>query len=257
MEQNKKLVVANWKMNPGTIVDAEKLFFGIKDKASKMRNVQTVICPPFVYLSELFQFYTGQRIAFGAQDVFWETNGAYTGEISANQLVSIGARYVIIGHSERRALGETDEMVNKKVHVALKAGLLIIFCFGERERDESAAYIQFLHDQLINGLYGVSKNQLQKVVVAYEPIWAIGKAAHEAMQPDDVHEMVIFIRKVLAHMHDAKTAQQVPVLYGGSVEPNNASAIFTRSEVSGFLIGHASLKAAAFNDILETVNKFS
>jgi len=137
MAKMKKIVVANWKMNPPTLKEAEKLFNGIKKKVSKIAHVETVICPPFVYLLELALYYSGSKIKFGAQDVFWEEKGARTGEISALQLVSIGADYVIIGHSERRALGETNEEVNKKIKAALKAELRVIVCVGEQERNDN------------------------------------------------------------------------------------------------------------------------
>ena len=249
------IVVANWKMNPKNSADAKKLFTGVKDVAARLQNVKTVICPPYVFLPVLTQLYKGKRITFGAQDVFYEQHGAYTGEVSATQLSSSGAAYVIIGHSERRALGEDSETVNHKVRSALAAGLNVILCIGEKNRDAHALYLTFLQEQLGSALVGVTRAQLAQLLIAYEPIWAIGKRAEDAMKPQDMHETVIFIRKVLTKLYDKQRAVSVPVLYGGSVEPQNTSALLARGEISGFLVGHASLVPEEFCDILRTADK--
>lgn len=250
----KKIVVANWKMNPTTLVEAEKLFDGVKKKASRLSNVQTVLCPPFVYLTELFVTYSGNKIKFGAQDVFWEEKGARTGEISPLMLKSIGVEYSIIGHSERRELGEDNDMVHKKVLAALKAGLYVVLCVGEKERDDNALYLSFLKEELQSALIGVSKNQLNNIIIAYEPIWAIGKGAKAAMQPSDIHEMSLFIKKILVEKYGKSLGLKVPILYGGSVVPTNVETMFSRGAVNGFLVGGASLDVDSFDFILKHVN---
>lgn len=250
----KRLVVANWKMNPETSSEAVKLFEGIKGGASKLKNVDTVIAPPFVFLPAVAQKYRGNKIAFAAQNVSQEKNGSYTGEISVAMLKDLNVDYVIVGHSERRAIGETNEMVNKKIKMALTNGLSAILCIGEHERDSSAEYLSFLKEELTVGLQSISKAQLKHLVIAYEPLWAIGKSKDDAMRPEQVHEMVIFIRKILVEQFGKPAAMAVSVLYGGSVEAENAEELLKHGEVSGFLVGHASLQAKSFNEILKITN---
>jgi len=251
----KKTIVANWKMNPNTLGEAEKLFNAIKKKSNKIRSIETVICPPFVYLSELALYYSGSKIKFGAQDVFWEEKGSRTGEVSPLMLKSVGADYCIIGHSERRELGESNEQVSKKVKVALKAGLRVIICVGESERDERATYLSFLKEELQSAFSGVSSKQLKNIYIAYEPIWAIGKSSKEAMQPSQVHEMSLYVKKLLVEKYGKKIALEVPVLYGGSVDSKNVEALFKRGDVDGFLIGRASLDAEMFSEMLQIISK--
>ena len=255
MNKNKKLIIANWKLNPTTLKDAKKLFTDIKKVASKTQKVQTVICPPFVYINELSKMYAGHRIEIGAQDVFWEDRGSYTGEVSPAMLKNVGAKYVIIGHSERRALGESNDDVNKKMITALKAGLNVILCIGESKRDSQALYLKFLTQELESAFEGVHKKYLNNITIAYEPIWTIGKTAGDAMSPHKMHEMYIFIRKILTEVFDKKAASDVPVIYGGSVEPENAQELLAYGEIDGFLVGHASLDADEFNKILKIANE--
>jgi|TARA_Y100000310_G_scaffold162451_1_gene162419 triosephosphate isomerase len=250
----KKIVIANWKMNPSTLAEAKKLFIGVKKRAGRLKGVETVICPPDVYLTELRKFYIGQKINFGAQDVFWKTEGSYTGQINAEQLTSVGASYCLVGHSERRAFGDTNEIVNKKIHELIKKKFTVVLCIGEDERDTHGRYLRFLREELAQGLKDVSKSDLKKIVIAYEPIWAIGKSAGDSMKSEEIHEMVIFVRKVLTELYDEKLARSVRVLYGGSVEKDNAHDLISGTEISGFLVGHASLDADNFNTILETVD---
>src|SRR3989338_6037574 len=163
MIKNKKLIVANWKMNPTTLAEAKKLFENIKKTASKVKNIQTVICPPSVYLSELGKLYSGRRIALGAQDVFWEKKGAYTGEQSSKMIKDIGAKYVIIGHSERRERGETNEMVNKKIITSLEEGLNVILCIGEKVRDLQALYLKFLEEEIRSACKSLTFSPIHKI----------------------------------------------------------------------------------------------
>lgn len=253
MAQAKKIVIANWKMNPPTSAEAKKLFGGIKRKVSSIRGVQTIVCPPFVFLTELTQSYSGSKISFGAQDVFFEQKGSFTGEVSAAMLTSVGAQYVIIGHSERRALGEDNEDIAKKVKAALKEGLRIILCIGEHERSEDGAYLSFLKEELITALSGVSQKDISKCIIAYEPIWAIGKSAKDAMQPRSVHEMSIYIRKILTEKYNKQKALTVPILYGGSVGPTNVEALAERGAINGFLVGGASLDPESFAFVVKSM----
>ena len=248
MKKEKILVVGNWKMNPETANKAKEIFRGIKAETKDLKNTKIVVCPPFVYLSDLEKMNDGSVI-LGAQDMFWEKSGPFTGEISAQMLEKEG--YVILGHSERRGLGETDEMVSKKVISAIKAHLHPILCLGEKIRDEHGEYLHFLRNQIINSLGKLPKTYLSKLVIAYEPIWAIGQA--EAMKPADIHETSLFIKKVLAEIYKQKTILSIPVLYGGSVSADNAKEIITLGEVQGLLVGRESLAPKKFGELLKAV----
>lgn len=243
-------------MNPKSFKEAKKLFLDIKETASRGQKTQTVICPPSVFISELGKLYSGHRIAFGAQNIFWENNGAYTGELSSEMVKSAGARYVIIGHSERRELGETNKDVNKKIISALKSGLYAILCVGERNRDSQALYLQFLKEELESALFGVSKNNLKNLIVAYEPIWAIGKTKDNAISPYQMHQMYIFIRKTIMELYGKNIAINLPIIYGGSIESGNTRGLLAQGEIDGFLVGHTSLVASEFNKILKITNSF-
>jgi len=251
MKKGKKIVIANWKMNPPTLAEAKKLFAGIKKTTGRSAGVQTIICPPFVYLTELSKNYSGSKIAFGGQNVFWESGGARTGEISPPMLKSTGAEFVIIGHSERRVQGEDFKIVHKKVRAALKEGFRVVLCIGERERDQEATYLSFIKEELESALSGVSSKMLSRVIIAYEPIWAIGKAAKGAMEPQELHEMTIFIKKILTEKYGRVHALKVPILYGGSAEPANVEALITKGMADGFLVGRASLQADSFGFIVK------
>lgn len=251
----KRLIVANWKMHPTRFADAKKLFLAIKKTASTLQGVQTVIAPPSVFLARLSALYKGHRIAFSSQDTFWENEGSFTGEVGALMLKDSGATYVIVGHSERRALGDTNKRVEKKVLSACQAKLSVILCIGEPERNHnSGAHLDFLKEQITTALSGISQKELSNIIVAYEPIWAIGKSDEDAMKPHELHETVLFIKKVIAEKHGKSFAMKVPVLYGGSVESKNTQSLLTEGEVDGLLVGHASLEAKHFSEIITIAN---
>lgn len=252
MKKNKLLIVANWKMNPDSADKAKEIFLETQEVARALKGVKVVVCPPFVYLSELEKL-NDSNIILGAQDVFWEKEGSFTGEISAGMLAQEG--FVILGHSERREFGETDQMVSKKIISAIKSGLKPILCIGEKERDEHGEFLHFLRGQIINSLGKLSKKYLAKLIIAYEPVWAIGKKEDEAMKPSDIHETSIFIKKVLAEVYDSKTALSVPILYGGSVTHKNAKEIIGLGEVQGLLIGRESLNPKKFGELLKNVDQ--
>ena len=253
MKKVKSLVVANWKMNPETIEKAKEIFRGTKAVVKDLKNTKVVICPPFVYLSDLEKI-NDSKILIGAQDMFWENAGSFTGEISPIMLKKEGEGYVILGHSERRELGETEEMIAKKIASAIKAGLIPILCIGEKERDIHGEYLHFLRKQIINSLGKLPKRFLAKLIVAYEPIWAIGKSEEEAMKPTDLHEMTIFIKKILVELYGQAVGMTVPVLYGGSVNHNNAKDILVHGQVQGLLIGRESLNPKKFGELLKEVD---
>jgi triosephosphate isomerase len=255
MQKKKRLIVGNWKMNPWKIEDARKIFDGVKKEAGKLSHVQTVVCPPFVFLSDLSKRVSGHRVVLGAQDMFPEMEGAYTGEVSPLMISSVGAKYVIIGHSERRALGESDEMINKKILAALKMGLVAVLCVGEKGRDAGSEYFSFIKNQIETALAKVQKRSLANIVIAYEPIWAIGVKATGADTPSDFVEITIFIRKTLSDMFDRSMAHSVPVLYGGSVNEGNAESFLKEGEADGLLVGRASLDPKKFITILKIAEK--
>lgn len=251
MARTSRIIVANWKMNPETLPEARRLFARIKKASARTRNVRTIIAPPIVFLADLALSYGGVCVSFAAQDVFFERKGSHTGEVSVPQVASVGAQYVIIGHSERRARGEENDEVHKKVKAALSGGLSVILCVGERERDEDGDYLSFITEEISSALRKVRKEELKQIVIAYEPIWAIGKTARDAMKPSDMHEMSLFIRKILAGLYDRAAASRPRILYGGSAEPANVKALLAEGEVDGFLVGHASLDAESFKAILK------
>ena len=250
----KKLVIGNWKMNPQTADKAVSLFEGIKI-TTKLKDVDVVVAPPYIYIDELALGYKGSKIAFGAQDVSFEESGAFTGDISAGMLKDVGVSYVIVGHSERRAGGETNQDVQKKVAAVLAAKMRPVLCIGESERDKDADYLAFLREEIVSALGELSPKELKKVVIAYEPIWAIGKGASAAMDAHSLHQMVVFVRKVLTETFDAKIAKAIPILYGGSVKAENSEELIAEGEIDGFLVGGASLDPENFGGILETVEK--
>lgn len=250
-----KLVIANWKMEPQTASDAAKLARATAKKARTLQNVRTVICPPFVFLQGLKKATDNAWCLLGAQDVFWEERGSHTGGISAFMLEDARVKYVILGHSERRALGETDEIVNKKIRTALAHGLTAILCVGEQARDTQGVYLAFVENELRQALVKVSKDALSRVVVAYEPVWAVGPKATRADTPAELFEMIIFIRKIVSKIYGTDAAHKIQVLYGGSVDDRNAEGFLAKGHADGLLVGRASLDARKFGMILEVAEK--
>lgn len=242
------LIIGNWKSYVEKKEDAKKLLANAKRIAGKTRH-KIVIAPPAPFLALL----SGDKRALvktSAQDISETTVGASTGEVSASVIKDAGATYVIIGHSERRARGETDALISQKVIRALSVGLIPVVCVGEKERDVNAGYLQVLRAQLDAVFSKLTPKDRAKVVVAYEPVWAIGKTAKDAAAPRDVAEMMLYIKKVLAPYG----AEKAVVIYGGSVESANAKALMKEGGVGGFLIGHASADAKMFSALVSEVS---
>jgi len=242
------LIIGNWKSYVEDKEGAKALMAATKRAAMRSRH-KIVVAPPFPFVGMLA---TDKRakVQVAGQDVSDATLGASTGEVSATALKQSGAAYAIIGHSERRARGETDALIADKVVRAISAGLIPVVCVGEKERDANAQYLGHLRAQLESALAKLQPKERAKVVIAYEPIWAIGKSAADAAVPRDVAEMMLYIKKVLAPLG----VQKPIVLYGGSVEPSNVVALAKEGGVGGFLIGHASADAKAFSAIVKAVS---
>lgn len=243
------LIVGNWKMNPATLGNARKLFLDIRERIGKrVENVQVVIAPPVPFISEFRELSPTGRIALGAQDVSHEEGGAHTGDVSVSMLKSVGVSHVIVGHSERRAGGETDKEIAQKMREVLAGKLTAILCVGESKRDKQGSYFTVVERQLISALADVAPAHVKNLVVAYEPVWAIGTGKDAA--PEDVEEMKLFIQKILADRFGRTSISKVEILYGGSVTPKNAAELLELGKVDGFLVGGASLRARDFAEII-------
>lgn len=247
----KKLVVGNWKMNPQTTEEAKKIARDVKRGVKNMKKTQTVMCPPFVYLPSLSGT-VSNTLMLGTQDAFYEEFGAFTGEVSFSQIHQFKTSFVIVGHSERRFRGESNEEINKKVRVVVGAGMTAILCLGESVRDQHGDYLSFIREQIISGLKDISKKSVDHIVVAYEPVWAIG--AKSAMTPREIHEMYIFIKKVLKEIF-GPISEGIRILYGGSVNTENAGNIMKEGFVNGLLVGRDSINPKNFVEIVKQVEK--
>lgn len=241
------LVVANWKCNPQTLKEAKQLFNSVKNlPRSDLGKVEVVICPPFVYLSSLNLQDSGLKL--GAQDCFWEQKGPFTGKISVLMLKDLGVEYVILGHSEVRALGETDSQINRKLKTALDRGLKPILCVGEKEKTSKTTPII---EQLRAAVSGIRKEKLQNILIGYEPVWAIGSGNP---CPVSRAKMVkIAIDRALKEFFGSEIKDQIPVLYGGSVDSEIAKRYIVEGQMQGLLVGGASLEPKEFTKIVKSV----
>ena len=251
----KRFVVGNWKMYIQSEEEATKFAVTLRRKARSIPGVDVFLAPPFTLLPAVAKVLESAPIEVGAQTISAFTESKHTGDISGAMLKNFGASFVIIGHSERRAQGETDMLVREEILRASEAGLAPILCIGEREREEGGGHFTRIQEQLSSALMNLPPKAAKKLIVAYEPVWAIGKSAADALQAEDLEEMVIFIKKNLAEILDRKTALKIPILYGGSVEAENASELITKSGVSGFLVGHASTNIDSFLSIIQSCKK--
>jgi len=240
----RKIIIAgNWKMHK-TNEEAEKLARGLLEVVKPRDNVKMVLCPPFTALERVSKVIEGSFIELGAQNLFYEKEGAYTGEISPLMLKSVGCRYVIIGHSERRKyFKETDELINRKIRSAIQEGLIPIFCVGEtlEERERGKAQV-VVERQVREGLKDIDREG--EVVIAYEPVWAIGTG--RTATPETASQMHKFIRAIIGEIWGEVKAQEITILYGGSVKPENIDSLMSQDEIDGVLVGGASLDVNSF-----------
>ena len=250
MDLRRPLIAGNWKMfktGPEAVETADRL---VKLLSTTM-DVDVMIAPPFTALAPVSDMLKNTRIFLGAQNFFWEEEGAYTGEISTSMLVSAGCRYVIVGHSERRQyFGETDDTVNKKIKAALKKDLIPVLCIGESEMErDSKETFSVLDRQVRKGLKGFSADEMESLVIAYEPVWAIGTG--KTATADQAQEVHLFLRAMLGKKFGDKLAKSIRILYGGSVKSDNIKELMTMPDIDGALIGGASLEPETFSKIVQ------
>jgi len=246
----KSLLIANWKMNPATFKDARKLFDATKKVGDSAPNVSIVVAPPALYLRELKGAYRGKKLAFAVQHAHAEASGSFTGEVSLAQAKQAGASYAIIGHAERRAMGETNDDTRAQVAAALALSMTPILCVGEKERTPASEYFNFIKEQLKVGLSEVQVPKLSRVIIAYEPVWAIGTAT--PMSSRDMHEMAIFIRKTIVGLLGEK-GMLVKILYGGSIDASSAPDMLVHGDVAGLLVGRASTTTQSITELVRAI----
>lgn len=246
----KPIIAGNWKMNK-TVGEAQELIRALKGKVANVTDVEIVVAPVFTALSAVAKAIKGSSIKLAAQDMYWEAEGAFTGEVSPLMLKDVGCQYVIIGHSERRTyFSETNETVNKKVKAAHAHSLKPIVCVGERlEERESGITKDVIRDHVVNGLAGITEEQILSTVIAYEPVWAIGTG--KTATPEQAQEVHEFIRGLLVEIYSSDVAEGVQIPYGGSVKPGNIAQLMAQPDIDGGLIGGASLDADSFAQIVK------
>jgi len=249
MKKTTPLIVGNWKLNPATLKEAVKLSTEVTKKVKKTTEASVAVAPPHVYLEEVRKKIAKSTVKLAAQNVSTENMGPFTGETSVLQLKDLGVEQVIIGHSERRAMGESDVEVQTKTLAVLKQRLTPIVCIGEKSRDNKGDFFNLVEEQIRSLGKVLNGVQIKKVVIAYEPIWAIGTG--DTATKEDVKEMQLFIVSVLSKIYSRSIAKKVCLLYGGSVKPNNAKELYEEGGMNGFLVGGSSLKADDFWAIVE------
>jgi len=245
----KKVIAGNWKMNMN-LHQSQKLVSEIINGLGKDNKVEVILCPPFTSLNEVNFLLKGTPVKLGAQNMYYEESGAYTAEISADMLKSVGCEYVILGHSERRVIfNESDELINKKMKTALAKELKPIFCIGELlEQRESGETMKVVSSQIEKGLEGITAEQMKNVIIAYEPVWAIGTG--KTATPEQAQEVHSFIREIVAKKYSASVAENLIIQYGGSVKPENSGELLSQKDIDGALVGGACLKADSFLSII-------
>lgn len=246
----KPIIAANWKMNKA-ISEAVDFVRDLKDITRDIFNVEIVICPPFTSLAPVAEVLKNTNLKLGAQNMYWEKSGAFTGEISPVMLRDTGCHYVIVGHSERRQyFKEVDEDINKKIMAAISFNLIPIMCVGEKlEEKESGKTLSIVEAQVKKGLDGLKKEEVTSLVIAYEPIWAIGTG--KTATPSDANEVHKFIRSILKELYGEEVAIAVRIQYGGSVNPENIDDLMKEDEIDGVLVGGASLNINSFIRIIK------
>ena len=247
----KKLIIANWKMNPQTLTEAKQLFNSIKKGVKIFKNIEVIICLPFTQISNLKSKILNLKL--GAQNCFWEKEGAFTGEISPMMLKNLGVKYVMIGHSERRRyLNETDEMNNKKTKAVLSAGLKVILCIGSAQKGKREK-IEITR-QLKKTLFEVKKSDLKNIIFVYEPVWAISATKGSTATSENAKQVALFIKKILSKLFNV--LPKIKIIYGGSVNSNNVQGFIEKAKINGVLVGAASLDAKEFIQIAKKISFF-
>lgn len=244
----KPILIANWKNSPPSLPEARALLKNLSKKKALFTQTRLFIAPPLPYLELVAESFAKPAV----QDLSLETKNPQTGAVSIEILKSFGVKLAILGHSERRALEESSAEVSEKVRIALRSGITPLVCVGEEARDKDGEHFVLLREQMKTSLAGVTKAEAERVVVAYEPVWAIGRNAKDAIEPAELAQTVLFIKKVFSDLFGRKAAEKLSILYGGSVEPRNARALL-ESGVGGFLVGHASLNVKSFQGIVESL----
>lgn len=248
----KKIVAGNWKMH-NDLNESKELINGILSGLKNEKyNCEVIVCPPYTSLTEAANLLNGSEVKLGAQNMHFEDKGAFTGEISAGMLKSSGCEYVILGHSERRTIfNEKNDVINKKIKKALSAGLKPIFCIGETlDERESGVTNDVVKTQVVEGLKEISENELKNIVVAYEPVWAIGTG--KTATPEQAQEVHAFIRSLIEELYSKEAAEELTIQYGGSVKPDNAAELLGQKDIDGALVGGACLKADSFIGIIKS-----
>ncbi len=246
----RKVIAGNWKMNNNLSESQNLISKLISGLGNEKVSCDVIICPPFTSLSEASSLTKNTAIKLGAQNMYFEESGAFTGEVSASMLKSVGCEYVILGHSERRTIfGEGDQLINKKIKKALTSGLKPIFCVGEtlQEREGNVTN-DVIKRQVTEGLKEISANDMDKIIVAYEPVWAIGTG--KTATPEQAEEVHAFIRGLITSLYSQSVAENLVIQYGGSVKPDNAKELLSQKNIDGALVGGACLKADSFIGII-------
>ena len=251
---DKKLIVANLKMNPGSAESAKEIITEIKDKSKNLKGVRLVICPPFIFLNEVSEIISSStKMILGAQDVFIGEGASHTGEVGIKLLKTAGVKYVLVGHSERREVLDSDVVVKEKMLESLKQGFKVILCVGEKERNEHGDHYYEVRKQIIDAITKLPKKLIRNLIIAYEPVWAIGRPESEAINPEQLHEITIFIKRLISDILGVKEVGKIKILYGGSVTKNNAKEIIEKGNVDGLLIGRESLKVDNFLELIKEI----
>ena len=248
----RKVIAGNWKMHKDLSESQNLISKLINELRKENVNCDIIICPPFTSLSEAAGLVKNTKVKLGAQNMHYEDKGAFTGEVSAAMLKSVGCEYVILGHSERRAIfSESDEMINKKIKKALGSGLRPIFCIGETlQQRESGTMNDVIKRQVTDGLQHVSTGEMEKIIIAYEPVWAIGTGV--TATPQQAQEVHVYVRQLINNIFGDDTAEKLIIQYGGSVKPDNAAELLSQSDIDGALVGGACLEADSFLKIIKS-----
>jgi triosephosphate isomerase len=248
----KPVIGANWKMNRGTPSEAKEMLLELIPMVKDIKNVEIIIAPPYTSIIKTLELSANTNIKVGAQNMYFEESGAFTGEISPIFLKKIGCEFVILGHSERRNIfNETDELINKKIKKALEITLSPIVCIGEHLKEREKGNTKNVIENQFNLTFeGMTKEQIKKIIIAYEPIWAIGTG--KTATPEQAEEIHLFIRNIIEEKYDKDTADSVRIQYGGSIKPSNAKELFSKANIDGGLVGGASLQAESLYEIIKS-----